>query len=521
MTLSASSNIFTIGHSLVGLEMPHMMNSMGRGGVTDYQVIIGAPLRVSWESSGASFAQGKDSRKALATGDYDAVIMTEAIPLDSHLKWSGTVQNALRFANLAYSANPDVQTYIYETWHGFDFHKGNLRDWRAGLDSFGPKWESILDGVNEALPADAKPMLMIPAGQAMANLYDAIAAGQVPGVTSIRQFFVDDIHLNINGNYFVTMVHQATLYGENPDGLPERTFSPWGSYPAVNPALADALQKVAWETVNEYDRDGVNDNGAGPAPVDPEPVDPSPAEPEPVDPKPVDPAPVQPTPTGAIRGNDQNNILEGGGGNDRIFGFGGNDTIYGKGGADEMHGGLGNDLYFVNERGDRTIERTNEGYDEVRSAIDWTLAANTEALFLRGTADLDGIGNALGNRLVGNNGANTLSGMAGSDVLRGGGGNDRLIGGYGNDTLSGDSGQDTLDGGAGNDVYTGGAGRDVFIFLSGRDIVKDFQVGFDTAELIGDGRMTWQNSNQGLVMRHDQGTVTFEGLGMEDVSFIL
>ncbi|TGN51047.1 hypothetical protein E4L95_17065, partial [Paracoccus liaowanqingii] len=1243
-------------------------------------------------------------------------------------------QNALRFANLAYSANPDVQTYIYETWHGFDFHNGNLRAWRAGLDSFGPKWESIVDGVNAGLPDGAKPMLLIPAGQAMANLYDAIEAGQIPGVTSIRQFFVDDIHLNINGNYFVTMVHQATLYGENPDGLPERTFSPWGSYPAVNPALADALQKVAWETVNEYDRDGVNDNGAAPAPVDPAPVDPSPTEPEPapvdpkpvnpkpvdpkpvdpkpvdpkpVDPKPVDPSPVEPgsevagwkatywalpssatnirtvdftapptasttldkvqfwtegslwrggpanhfaakfegdleikkagdyrftvgvddaaliyvdgklvldrsdngafktsevtlklgagshtiefrylevngtsaaelqysgpdtmgkrayitekvvshggqpapvdpapadpepvvpkpvepkpvdpkpadpepapepptapppappvpadgstltnpsmgvglggvtdwstqmpfldvfktsrpwtghlegrwggatsqqieavsdangyltklpagvshvsslfltempsqmtsvagtyrvtydgqgdirvtggtnvrygdgeiwfdytprnsnlvsidihritgtdhirnisvvheknipafeagkvfnpqwiemiddmrslrfmdwqgtnnsdvsswadraqmsdatwateagvpleimvqlanetgtdpwfniphlaspdyirkfvaymkenldpdlkpsfeysnevwnfqfeqaqwahqqgqrlwpgqsdawvqfygmksaemarivdqvyganvndlvnkviathtawqgleesildapnavangsarpaslfndyaitgyfdgslgrekgatvldwiasseasalaqgraqglsgsqlaahvqehkydraidlavrelrdgsvtgnpdgsianlvksfayhkkvadaykmdlvmyeggthvvgtgqwsnnkvladffnalnqsddmgglyqelmqgwkdaggtlfnafvdvgrhgihgswgalqhlddqserwdaivafnkanpgwwedrdpgdfigsgetapvgttppdpepadptpaptpvppTPPGAILGNDLDNILEGSGRDDRIFGFGGNDTIYGKGGADEMHGGLGNDLYFVNDRGDRTIERANEGYDEVRSTIDWTLSAHTEALFLRGTADLDGIGNALGNRLVGNNGANTLSGMAGNDVLRGGGGNDRLIGGTGNDTLSGDSGQDTLDGGAGNDIYTGGAGRDVFIFLSGRDVVKDFQVGFDTAELIGDGRMTWQNSNQGLVMRHDQGTVTFEGLDMEDVSFI-
>lgn len=296
VTLSASSNIFTIGHSLVGLELPHMMNSMGRGGVTDYQIIIGAPLRVNWQSAGADFAQGKDARKALATGTYDAVIMTEAIPLETNLKWSGTVEHALRFANLARSANPDVQTYIYETWHGFDFHQGNLKAWRAGLDSFRPKWESILDGVNAGLPADAKPMLMIPAGQAMANLYDAIAAGQVPGVTSIRQFFTDDIHLNINGNYFVTMVHQATLYGENPDNLPERTSSPWGPYPTVNPALADALQKVAWQTVNEYDRDGVNDNGTTPAPVTPAPVTPPPVDPDPVDPKPVDPKPVDPKP---------------------------------------------------------------------------------------------------------------------------------------------------------------------------------------------------------------------------------
>ena len=30
----------------------------------------------------------------------------------------------------------------------------------------------------------------------------------------------------------------------------------------------------------------------------------------------------------------------------------------------------------------------------------------------------------------------------------------------------------------------------------------------------------WQESGKGLVMTHDQGTVVFEGLGMEDVAFI-
>ncbi|WP_156118140.1 calcium-binding protein, partial [Paracoccus sp. PAMC 22219] len=457
MALSSESNILTIGHSLVGRQLPHMMNSMGNEGKTDFQVITGAPLRVSWNDHDRAHAQGVDSHNALATGKYDALILTEAVPLETNVQWNDTSGYVLKFLSLAHASNPDIQTYLYETWNGFDFFNGDLKAWRASLDRFSPIWEGVVDEVNAARPSGSKEMLLIPAGQAMANLYDAIEAGRIPGVTSIRHFFTDDIHPTDAGYYYVTMVHQATLYGKDPSGLSNIVFGDYGPYPTIDPTIAAHLQDLAWETVMEYDRDGINE-GASPAPT-PTPVPVPPV----VEPEPDVPV-VTPTPTptppaqNVITGNDSANTLDGTSGNDVIHGRGGNDILDGKAGADEMHGGTGDDTYWVDNAGDRTIELAGQGRDAVHATIDWKLGDHIEDLHLRTAASLRGEGNSLDNRIHGNSGNNGLLGMAGNDVLIGNEGNDTLVGGTGNDTL------------------TGGTGRDAFRFTSGdgRDVITDF-----------------------------------------------
>ncbi len=137
-------------------------------------------------------------------------------------------------------------------------------------------------------------------------------------------------------------------------------------------------------------------------------------------------------------------LLSGGDGVDTLVGNDGNDTLDGGSGADAMTGGTGNDVYYVDDAGDTTVELAGEGTDIVRAAVSWTLGANLEQLELQGSANLNGTGNELANRLVGNGGANTLSGLAGVDTIDGGAGNDRLIGGTGNDLMTGGSGADTF-----------------------------------------------------------------------------
>ncbi|WP_018045660.1 calcium-binding protein [Methylobacterium sp. 88A] len=145
----------------------------------------------------------------------------------------------------------------------------------------------------------------------------------------------------------------------------------------------------------------------------------------------------------SLTGNNGDNRLDGGAGNDTLSGRGGNDVLVGGTGADTMRGGTGNDIYVVDDAGDRVIELSREGNDTVRSSIDYTLGANVERLVLTGAGDLDGTGNALSNALYGNGGDNTLRGEGGNDILFGKGGNDRLDGGTGNDTLHGGLGDDT------------------------------------------------------------------------------
>ena len=194
-------------------------------------------------------------------------------------------------------------------------------------------------------------------------------------------------------------------------------------------------------------------------------------------------------------------------------------------GADRMEGGAGNDTYIVDNAGDQVIEASGGGTDKVQSSVSHTLAANVENLTLSGTADLNGTGNSLVNRLVGNVGNNILDGGLGADRMWGDGGNDTyivdnagdkvietanngtdtvqasvsyslatdvenlsltgtaningtgnglaniMIGNVGNNTLTGGGGADRLEGGGGNDILLGGTGNDRLAGGSGSDIL--------------------------------------------------
>ena len=100
-------------------------------------------------------------------------------------------------------------------------------------------------------------MKLLPAGQAMARMYDEIEAGHVPGVSDISALFKDGIHPNDLGYYFVTMVQFAAIYGRSPEGLPTRLADKWGRRFETPPApLAAAMQRIAWETVRDFREGG-------------------------------------------------------------------------------------------------------------------------------------------------------------------------------------------------------------------------------------------------------------------------
>ncbi len=245
--------------------------------------------------------------------------------------------------------------------------------------------------------------------------------------------------------------------------------------------------------------------------------------------------------------------------NNRITGNSGNNRLDGGIGIDTLVGGLGNDTYVVDNLRDVVLETSTlpGEIDTVESSINWTLGANLENLTLTGSANLNGIGNALANTLTGNDGANSLSGAAGDDILRGGAGNDRLDGGLGIDTLVGGTGDDfyivdnsgdtiteldnegydvvqtsvsytlgnfveegrllgnaalrltgndqdnlllgnalanTLEGGAGDDTLNGGAGIDTLIGGTGNDTYVVDNLGDKITELDGEGHDTVQTT---------------------------
>jgi len=232
-----------------------------------------------------------------------------------------------------------------------------------------------------------------------------------------------------------------------------------------------------------------------------------------------------------LTGNASDNVL---------IGNAGANILKGMGGKDILRGGLGNDTYHVDSSDDTIIEEglSPKEIDSVFASVSWKLGDNLENLALTGTGKIDGLGNALNNRITGNVGDNILDGGEGIDILIGGLGNDTYVvdnvrdviietsrllgeidtvrasvnwtlgvnlehleltgssdlngtgnalgnhitGNAGNNVLNGGAGNDALDGAAGDDVLIGGLGSDTLTGGSGADrfvfnLVKDIGLG--------------------------------------------
>ncbi|EJN20488.1 M10 family metallopeptidase, partial [Pseudomonas sp. GM80] len=202
-----------------------------------------------------------------------------------------------------------------------------------------------------------------------------------------------------------------------------------------------------------------------------------------------------------LTGNDLDNTLTGNNGNN---------ILNGGTGADTMIGGAGNDIYYVDNIGDKVIEQNFSltEIDTVMSTIDYTLGDNLENLTLLGSANINGTGNWFNNTLIGNSGNNTLNGGAGADTMIGGAGNDTYIvdnindlvietgfknngidtvqssisytlsdsvenltlTGFANINAVGNAEDNVLIGNAGNNILVGGAGIDTMIGGAGDDV---------------------------------------------------
>lgn len=258
--LSLAAQILFVGHSLVGPDLPLLteagLGHMGQAATVEAQIINGAPLRVNWEQSAS--AEGVDARVVLARGTTDVLVLTEAVPLAAQVQWNDTAGQVKAFAGLAWEANPETRVYLYETWHSLksgpqtviEGDPGSGVPWRERIGADRAAWRDLASEASRGRPSGSPAIGVIPAGQAMGRLADEIEAGRVPGMTSIREAFSDDIHPNAKGLYLVAMVHLAAITGESPQGLPARLTRNWQSRDAViSDRLAAVMQRIAWETV--------------------------------------------------------------------------------------------------------------------------------------------------------------------------------------------------------------------------------------------------------------------------------
>ena len=263
-------SVYHLGHSLVGRDMPAMLAQLAGAG-HDYhsQLGWGTPLRDHWEpdlpingfETENAHPRFRDARAAIASGQYDAVVLTEMVELRDALRYHESARYLATWAEAARAANPAVRLYLYETWHHLDDPAGWLDRIDADLPAL---WEGKL-----MLPAAARadaPIWIIPAGQALAAVARAVeAAGGVGTLTRREDLFArtpeggqDTIHLSDQGSYLVALVHYATLYHRSPLDLPAALLRADGSpADAPDPEAAELMQRLAWDVVRAYPKTGV------------------------------------------------------------------------------------------------------------------------------------------------------------------------------------------------------------------------------------------------------------------------
>ncbi|MBO6516385.1 MAG: hypothetical protein JJ975_07520 [Bacteroidia bacterium] len=262
-----SVNAYFVGHSLVGHTIPNMLEDLASDDdevtyLASRQVINGSPLKYNWENPDKG--EVGNYRADLATGTYNHLIVTEAVPLINHLTWSNSYNMADSFYSYLnrFASNPTF--FVYETWHcinsgrpeGCNWDDNDTIPWRKRLDQDRTRWEGIADSVLKRNLGGE--VYLVPGGQAMALLFDEIESGHMTGMTKIEDAFHDDIHLNDTGSYYMACVMYATLFRKSPEGRTVDTDHQWGSYNSPGTILGKQLQELAWRVVCDYDRSGVD-----------------------------------------------------------------------------------------------------------------------------------------------------------------------------------------------------------------------------------------------------------------------
>ncbi|KAA0969347.1 hypothetical protein FPY71_12380 [Aureimonas fodinaquatilis] len=253
------------GHSLTD-PIPPMLEKMiaaQGGGMVQVarSTIPGSTMDWRWAHPTTPLPNAKTE-----IGKYDLLVLTERVSLSGTTVWHKSDEEALRWTKHAWENGNDgkgAETMLYATWveitSGPDYInpykdvEGHI-PFRERMPLEWARWEKIAAYVNENRPEGSPFVRMIPGPLLFAELYDEIEAGNVPGLTNASELFLDDIHINDLGAYFITLAHYAMIYNQDPRGLPANIRQ--GQKPS--PEMAAKMQEIVWKVLTSYPGSGVS-----------------------------------------------------------------------------------------------------------------------------------------------------------------------------------------------------------------------------------------------------------------------
>lgn len=269
-----TTGIYMIGHSLVNAwqgpdinvnaEIPRMVKALAEDEGSFFvhqakQSPPGSPLKSNFNTPSGNTPWNSSAQ----SGKYDFLLLTEALELRGNIKWNNSQHYSSEFHKEFAKYNPKVETLLYQTWHCVSLinctYSETGNDFNSEIDSYLPDWENWADSTARLLGKDE--IRIAPAGLAFKRLNDSLLAGKIPGHTQLTDFFTDNIHHNQAGGYLISATIYATLFKKSPLGLTRSIdANEWGTkfQWEVSDAVMIKLQEIAWETVCNYPRSGVD-----------------------------------------------------------------------------------------------------------------------------------------------------------------------------------------------------------------------------------------------------------------------
>lgn len=247
-----AASVFFSGHSLINLNTPAFFSQLaeGAGRTVDYelQMGLGSPMSVrlacplsGQQADGGPIAYDLFEELGRA-GAYDTLLVTERHDILGTILWEHSTAMARHFRDAFLVGAPDGQPLLFESWYTID--TADPQAFRDRAERELVAWQCIASKVNESRVGE--PMLVVPAGQMIAELVGAIVDGTAPGLTDLDQLFVDDVHLTPEGDYLIALLHYAVAYRRSPAELAHEGLVPlFGASPSMSAETAAYLQDLA------------------------------------------------------------------------------------------------------------------------------------------------------------------------------------------------------------------------------------------------------------------------------------
>jgi hypothetical protein len=268
---------FHIGNSLtdtINAWMVPLAESAGKKYRYYRFTIPGAPTDWLWDHQGSGFGENRATQAFLAHAPINNLVTQPFFghgrSIDNEADYSG------RFFDAARKYTPTCQMWLYVQWPGEKFDdkwskgKSELNGktvevgkpattWQEAVANHVAYTERVMDKMNEDRAAEikagtCKPVRIIPGGLALARLKTEMDAGTAAGLTDFAKTVYaapGDIHLSPKGQYLISLVHYACLFGESPEGKVSSLRS------GLTDEQAKLFQKIAWETAKSYKYSGL------------------------------------------------------------------------------------------------------------------------------------------------------------------------------------------------------------------------------------------------------------------------